>query len=85
MIYLTVALIAALIVIAYQQWSFSRALERGRAEAASDRRELLQRIQDPVSANAIQAQEALDISLPRHFVEFDDDADFDNARQMLDN
>lgn len=85
MIFVSVALFMALAVIAYQQWSFARTMERERVATAAERRELLQRIQDPVSANAVQAQESLDISLPRHFVEFDDDADFDTARQMLDN
>lgn len=79
------AVIAALCIgaLAYQQFSFSRLLERERDEAARERSSLLQRIQDPQTANAVQAQTQLDVELPRHYVEFDDDEDFDVAKQMI--
>lgn len=83
MIYLFCALVLLVGVVAYQQFTFSRLIEREREAAAVDRRELFQRIQDPMTANATQAQDSLDVSVERHFVEFDDDEDFDNARQML--
>ena len=83
MIYLFAGLVLAFAVIAYQQFAFSRQLEREREAAAKDRASLLQRIQDPVTANAVQAQEVLDVAVPRHFVEFDDDKDFEYAKEML--
>ena len=83
MIYLFAGLVLAFGVVAYQQFVFSRLIERERDAAAKDRASLLQRIQDPMTANAVQAQEALDVELPRHFVEFDDDEDFDVAKRML--
>ena len=83
MIYLFAGLALAFGVIAYQQFVFSRLIEREREAAASDRASLLQRIQDPHTANAVQAQEVLDVSVPRHFVEFDDDQDFEYAKEML--
>lgn len=83
MIYLFAGLALAFVVIAYQQFAFSRLIEREREAAAKDRASLLQRIQDPVTANAVQAQEVLDVSVPRHFVEFDDDRDFEYAKEML--
>lgn len=83
MIALTIALVASLAVIAYQQFSFVRAWSREGDRVALERASLLQRIQDPVSANAIQAQEGLDGALTRHHVEFDDDEDFDNYRTSV--
>ena len=83
MIYLFAGLVLAFAVIAYQQFAFSRLIEREREAASKDRAALLQRIQDPMTANAVQAAEALDVELPRHFVEFDDDEDFDVAKKML--
>jgi hypothetical protein len=83
LIYLFAGLVLAFAVIAYQQFAFSRLIEREREAASRDRAALLQRIQDPMTANAVQAAEALDVELPRHFVEFDDDEDFDVAKKML--
>ena len=83
MIYLFAGLALALVVIAYQQFTFSRLIERERDAAATDRAALLQRIQDPHTANAVQAAESLDVTVPRHFVEFDDDQDFEYAKEML--
>lgn len=83
MIYLFAGLVLALGVIAYQQFMFSRLIERERDAAATDRAALLQRIQDPHTANAVQAAESLDVAVPRHFVEFDDDQDFEYAKEML--
>lgn len=83
MIYLFAGLVLALGVIAYQQFMFSRLIERERDAAATDRAALLQRIQDPHTANAVQAAESLDVTVPRHFVEFDDDQDFEYAKEML--
>ncbi len=83
MIYLFAGLALALGVIAYQQFMFSRLIERERDAAATDRAALLQRIQDPHTANAVQAAESLDVAVPRHFVEFDDDQDFEYAKEML--
>lgn len=83
MIYLFAGLALALAVIAYQQFMFSRLIERERDAAAADRASLLQRIQDPHTANAVQAQEVLDVDLARHYVEFDDDEDFTMAKEML--
>lgn len=83
MIYLFAGLALALGVIAYQQFMFSRLIERERDAAATDRTALLQRIQDPHTANAVQAAESLDVTVPRHFVEFDDDQDFEYAKEML--
>lgn len=83
MTYLAVIAALAIAALVYQQFSFSRLVERERDEAARERRMLLQRIQDPQTANAVQAQTELDVELPRHFVEFDDDEDFDVAKQMI--
>lgn len=83
MTYLAVIAALAILALAYQQFSFSRLLERERDEAARERSSLLQRIQDPSTANAVQAQTQLDVELPRHYVEFDDDEDFDIARKMI--
>lgn len=85
MTYLAVIAALAIVALAYQQFSFSRLIERERDEAARERRSLLQRIQDPSTANAVQAQQELDVELPRHFVEFDDDEDFEVARKMIGN
>lgn len=84
MTYLFAGLALALGVIAYQQYAFSRLIEREREAAAADREVLLQRIQDPHTAIAVQAQEVIDVNIPRHFVEFDDDHDFETAKEMLD-
>lgn len=83
MTYLAVIAALAILALAYQQFSFSRLLGRERDEAARERASLLQRIQDPSTANAVQAQTQLDVELPRHYVEFDDDEDFDIARKMI--
>ena len=83
MISLTIALIGALLVIAYQQFSFARAWSRESDRTSLERASLLQRIQDPVSANAIQAQDSLDGALTRHHVEFDDDEDFESYRTSV--
>lgn len=83
MIVASVVVAISLGVIVFQQYMFVRVIERERNAAAADRRELLQRIQDPHTAIAVQAQEELDVAIPRHFVEFDDDADFDVARKMM--
>ena len=83
MIYLFAGLVLAFGVVAYQQFVFSRLIERERDAAAEERKLLLQRIQDPVTANAVQAQEQIDVELPRHYVEFDDDEDFDVAKKMI--
>lgn len=83
MTYLAAIAALAILALAYQQFSFSRLIERERDEAALERRSLLQRIQDPQTANAVQAQQQLDVELPRHYVEFDDDEDFDIARKMI--
>ena len=83
MIYLAVIAALAIAALAYQQYSFSRLLDRERDEAALERRHLLQRIQDPMTANAVQAQEELDVDLTRHYVEFDDDEDFEISRKMI--
>lgn len=83
MIALTIALVASLAVIAYQQFSFVRAWSREGDRVALERASLLQRIQDPVSANAMQAQEGLDVALIRHHVEFDDDKDFDDYQTSV--
>lgn len=84
MIFLTVALVAALAVIAYQQFSFSRALEGAREEAVAERRELLQRIQDPQTANAMQAQDQLDVQVYRHHMKWDDDEDYEQYEKAMD-
>lgn len=83
MTYLAVIAALAILALAYQQFSFSRLIERERDAAARERASLLQRIQDPSTANAVQAQTQLDVELPRHFVEFDDDEDFEVARKMI--
>ena len=83
MTYLFAGFVLALGVIAYQQYVYSRLVEREREAAAKDRDKLLQRIQDPHTAIAVQAQEILDVEVPRHFVEFDDDQDFEYAKEML--
>ena len=83
MIYLFAGLVLAIGVIAYQQFAFSRLMEREREAAARDREVLLQRIQDPHTAIAVQAQEVLDVDVPRHFVEFDDDQDFEYAKGLM--
>jgi hypothetical protein len=76
MLYLTVALVVALGVIGFQQYSFRRLFELEREQTARERERLLQRIQDPVSAVAMHAQEEIDSPLVRHHVDFDDDKDF---------
>lgn len=84
MIFFTVALVAALAVIAYQQVLFTRTLQRVRDEARSERADLLQRIQDPPTAVAQHAQKQQDDSpVPRHYVNFDDDEDFNNYRTQM--
>jgi hypothetical protein len=83
MIALTAALLLALLVIAYQQQSFARFMSRERDRTALERASLLQRIQDPMTANAVQAQEGLDVEIPRHHLEFDDDEDFENYQTTV--
>lgn len=71
------------VLLAGQQALFARLIVGERKAAAVERRELLQRIQDPATANAVQAQEKLDVVVDRHYVEFDDDKDFGVAQSML--
>ena len=80
-------ILSALLVVllAGQQALFARLIVGERRAAAAERRELLQRIQDPATANAVQAQEKLDVVVDRHYVEFDDDKDFGVAQSMLEN
>jgi len=73
------------VLLAGQQALFARLIVGERKAALSERRELLQRIQDPATANAAQAQEKLDVVVDRHYVEFDDDKDFGVAQSMLEN
>jgi hypothetical protein len=73
------------VLLAGQQALFARLIVGERRAAAAERRELLQRIQDPATANAVQAQEKLDVVVDRHYVEFDDDKDFGFAQSMLEN
>ena len=73
------------VLLAGQQVLFARLIVGERKAANVERRELLQRIQDPATANAAQAQEKLDVVVDRHYVEFDDDKDFGVAQSMLEN
>jgi len=73
------------VLLAGQQVLFARLIVGERRAASVERRELLQRIQDPATANAAQAQEKLDVVVDRHYVEFDDDKDFGVAQSMLEN
>lgn len=73
------------VLLAGQQVLFARLIVGERKAALAERRELLQRIQDPATANAVQAQEGLDVVVDRHYVEFDDDKDFGVAQSMLEN
>lgn len=85
MIFVLMALCFALIgALVYQQLLFTRSLQAARKEAAVERGELLQRIQDPPSAVASHAQrEQDDAPVPRYFVNFDDDDDFNNYRTQM--
>ena len=83
MIYLMVVLVALVGLLAYQQFAFSRMLQRARDEAHVERGELLQRIQAPEVAVAMHAEKELDVELVRHHVDFDDDEDFANYRSTL--
>ena len=84
MIFVSFAVIVALIgALAYQQFTFSRLLERDRQEQRVERERLYQRIQDPPSAVAAHAQREIDQPVPRLFVNFDDDEDFDHYRHSM--
>lgn len=83
MIYLTVALLAALGALGYQQYAFKKLLEADRDQNARERARLLQRIQAPEQAIAVQAAEEMDVSLVRHHLDFDDDEDFANYRDSM--
>lgn len=85
MIFVLAALCLALIgALVHQQAVFTRMLQRARDEAHAERAELLQRIQDPPTAVAVHAQRAQeDEPVPRYFVNFDDDDDFNNYRTQM--
>lgn len=83
MIVLTVALLAAIGALAFQQYMFSRLLTRERDATATERQELLQRIQAPDSAVAAHAERTYEGPVPRLFVNFDDDEDFDHYRTSM--
>lgn len=84
MIVVSVVVVFALIgALVFQQYSFSKLLEREREGTASERQELLQRIQAPDSAVAAHAERVYDGPVPRLFVNFDDDEDFDNYRSSM--
>ena len=79
---LSLVLVGLLLV---QQVLYVRLLTVEREAASVERRALLQRIQDPLTAIAVQAQESFDVAVDRHYVEFDDDKDFGVAQSMLEN
>lgn len=83
MIYLTVALLAVVGALGYQQYAFKKLLDADREQNARERARLLQRIQAPESAVAMHAQDEMDSPLVRHHVEFDDDKDFENYLTQL--
>jgi predicted membrane protein len=84
MIFLAVALFVAIAVIAYQQYAFTSLLAKDREQQRVERERMLQRIQDPPTAVAQHAQrEQEDQSIPKHYVEFDDDEDFNNYRTQM--
>lgn len=85
MIFLACCLVVAIAALAAQSVIFIRSLERDRDVQARERNQLLQRIQDPVSAVAMYAQEEVDAPLVRHHLDFDDDQDFSNYRSEMEN
>ena len=87
MIFLACCLVVAIAALAAQSVIFIRSLERDRHVQARERNQLLQRIQDPVSAVALHAQEEMDADAPlvRHHLDFDDDQDFSNYRSEMEN
>ena len=85
MIFLACCLVVAIAALALQSMVFIRSLERDRQVQARERNQLLQRIQDPVSAVALHAQEEPDSPLVRHHLDFDDDEDFSNYRSEMEN
>ena len=83
---IALAVLCAVLVaaLAYQQYSFTSLIARDREQQRMERERMLQRIQDPPTAVAQHAQrEQEDQSIPKHYVEFDDDEDFNNYRTQM--